>query len=98
MIPMIPALISGTEQTRAVTELHWHRQFINGMGTLVTPFARLRSDFYVSENVPTAASTQETTARVVPTAGLDVRMPFVADHGFAAERLDAGGADHLDDR
>ena len=79
--------VLGTEQTRAVTELHWHRQFINGMGTLVTPFARLRSDFYVSENVPTAASTQETTARVVPTAGLDVRMPFVADHGFAQSVL-----------
>jgi LPS-assembly protein len=79
--------VLGTEQTRAVTELHWHRQFINGMGTLVTPFARLRSDFYVSDDVPTAASNQETTARVVPTAGLDVRMPFVADHGFAQSVL-----------
>ncbi|MCX7345907.1 MAG: LPS assembly protein LptD [Alphaproteobacteria bacterium] len=79
--------VLGTEQTRAVTELHWHRQFINGMGTLVTPFARLRSDFYVSDDVPTAASNEETTARVVPTAGLDVRMPFVADHGFAQSVL-----------
>ena len=70
----------GTEQTRAVTALHWQRQTINGMGQVVTPFAQLRGDVFISENVPGAPSETETVGRMLPSAGIDVRWPFLAPH------------------
>ena len=73
----------GTEQTRAVANLNWQRQYITGMGQLVTPFARVRSDLYLSEDVPGASDNDTSSAHVLPSAGVDIRWPFIADHGFA---------------
>lgn len=73
----------GTEQSRAVANLHWRRQFIASSGTVVTPFTQLRSDVYVTKNMPGAPDDSTTTAHVLPLAGIDVRWPFIADHGFA---------------
>ena len=72
----------GTDQTRATTQANWHKQFYGDMGTVITPFANLRSDVFVTENVPdpTAASgfTSTVLTRVLPEAGVDARLPFVA--------------------
>lgn len=72
----------GTDQTRGVANLHWQKQMINGMGQVITPFLQVRGDVYVSENVPGAASDSETTAHLLPSAGLDMRWPFIAQQGF----------------
>ncbi len=71
----------GTEQTRSVTNLHWQKQMINGFGQVITPFMQVRGDVYVTENLPGAPSHSETTARFLPSAGVDVRWPFIARHG-----------------
>ena len=73
----------GTEQTHAVVRARWQRQMISGMGLLATPFAELRSDAYMAQNVPDAEGNDDPDIYVMPQAGFDVRMPFIADHGFA---------------
>lgn len=77
-----PTVRQGTHQTRAVSDIHWQRQTIDGMGHVVTPFARLRSDFYLTENLPEAGDPEElrdsdTTERILPTLGVDARWPFI---------------------
>jgi LPS-assembly protein len=75
----------GTDQTRAVANVHWQKQMINGLGQVITPFARMRSDLYVTDNVPdpTVASgfrEREVTNRILPSAGFDMRWPFMASY------------------
>jgi LPS-assembly protein len=70
----------GTDQTRGVANLSWQKQMINGMGQVITPFANLRSDIYVTENLPDdngLTEDTETTTRFQPTAGVDARWPFL---------------------
>jgi len=71
------------DQTRAILEAHWNRRIVSNAGAVITPFARLRSDLYVTDRLPGAAKGDKVTARVMPTAGFDVRWPFVAsgEHG-----------------
>ncbi len=73
----------GTEQTHAVGKVAWRKQVISGMGQVITPFAEMRSDLYISENVPGAAESGDADAYFMPTAGIDMRWPFIADHGVA---------------
>ena len=77
----------GTEQTRAVTDLHWQRQIVNGLGQVVTPFARVRGDVFISEDVPGAPSGTETTGRILPSAGLDMRWPFLSPQDWGQSVL-----------
>ena len=54
---------------------------------LLTPFANLRSDFYVTNNLadPTVLGgerEQETTARLLPAAGFDVRYPLISNFEY----------------
>jgi LPS-assembly protein len=77
----------GTEQTRVVANLHWQRQMISGMGQMITPFTQVRGDVYVSENVPGSTSDSETTAHLLPSAGVDMRWPFIASQGFGQSVL-----------
>jgi LPS-assembly protein len=77
----------GTSQTRASGELSWKAEYVSGVGTVVTPFTSLRSDVYVSNNVPDPAAPggfndSETSMRVLPVAGVDVRMPFIGNHEY----------------
>lgn len=72
----------GTEQTRGVANFHWQRQMINGFGQVITPFTQMRGDVYVTENLPGGSSDSETTARFLPSAGIDVRWPFIAQQEF----------------
>jgi LPS-assembly protein len=72
----------GTDQTRGVANLSWQRQIINDMGQVVTPFANLRGDLYVTENLPDdngLTDETQTTTRFQPTGGVDARWPFLAD-------------------
>lgn len=73
-----PTLDLSAEQTRVVTDLHWQKQMINGLGQVITPFAQVRGDVYVSEDVTDAPDSQETTGHLLPTAGVDMRWPFLS--------------------
>ncbi|MDE2385397.1 MAG: LPS-assembly protein LptD [Alphaproteobacteria bacterium] len=76
----------GTDQTRATTQMNWHRQFYSDAGTVVTPFANMRGDILITDNVPDPTApggfTSTTASRVLPEAGLDARYPFVANLPF----------------
>jgi LPS-assembly protein len=74
-------LMLGTQQTHAEASAAWKRQMIQSSGLVVTPFAQLRSDFFFSQGVPDAEGENDANFYVMPTAGLDVRMPFVGSHG-----------------
>ncbi|WP_162914293.1 LPS-assembly protein LptD [Taklimakanibacter lacteus] len=72
----------GTDQTRAVANLAWQRQMISSSGQVVTPFANLRGDIYVTENLPddnNLTEDNETTTNFQPTAGIDWRWPFLSN-------------------
>jgi LPS-assembly protein len=74
-----------TTQSRATTNVRWKTRYIADNGVLITPFTSVKSDLYVNNNLPdpTAASgfaTTQTTVRVLPTAGLDMRWPMVASY------------------
>ena len=71
----------GTHQTHAMFAADWQRQMISGAGLVMTPFAQLRSDAFFSQNVPDAENKEEPDLYMTPTAGFDMRMPFIADHG-----------------
>ena len=73
---------SGTDSTRAISAFNWERTFVGDLGTVVTPFANVRADIYAVDNVVdpgviTGVRNSETVARVLPTAGVDFRWPFV---------------------
>jgi LPS-assembly protein len=74
-----------TDQTRLTTDLRWQRQSIWDGGQVITPFARLRGDVYISNNLPDPATgvlqDEETTTRLLPAVGLDARWPFIASLG-----------------
>ncbi len=81
-----------TEQSRATADLRWKSRYISDGGLLLTPFANLRSDFYVTNNLadPAAAGgerEQETTARILPAAGFDVRFPLISGHDYGQNIL-----------
>jgi LPS-assembly protein len=76
----------GTDQSRGTIDAHWQRQVINGFGQVITPFARMRGDLYVTDNLPgdvmPAVLRDETTTRLFPTAGIDMRWPFISSSDF----------------
>jgi LPS-assembly protein len=84
-ITQYPGVVHGEQQARATTTLHWQRQFVSNIGTLVTPFTRLRADVYYNEELPDedllGTQSDHNTSRILPSAGLDLRWPFV--HGSA---------------
>ncbi|MGI9463927.1 MAG: LPS-assembly protein LptD, partial [Aestuariivirgaceae bacterium] len=80
----------GTDQTRIVNEVTWEREMIGSAGQIVTPFTRVRSDLAITNNVPDATVAggfrdNELTARVFPTAGVDLRWPFIRGDGFSQQ-------------
>lgn len=72
----------GTEQTHAVSRLRWRREMTSAAGVLFTPFSEIRSDLYISEDVP-GAGDQDAETHFLPSAGFDLRWPLLADHGVA---------------
>jgi LPS-assembly protein len=71
----------GTYQTHAAAFAEWKRQMVSDGGLLLTPFAQVRSDVFYSENVPDAEDPDDPDMYVTPSAGFDMRMPFVASYG-----------------
>jgi LPS-assembly protein len=71
----------GTQQTHIAAYADWKRQMINPSGLIVTPFAQARTDGFYSQNVPSAAEDNEADFWLMPTAGIDARMPFVTSIG-----------------
>jgi LPS-assembly protein len=49
-----PTVAQGRRQSRALVDAHWQRRMVNGYGQVVTPFARLRGDVYVTEDLPSS--------------------------------------------
>lgn len=72
----------GTQQTRAVGEARWRSQFISDAGLVMTPFARVRSDITVTENLPDSTDDNDTVSRILPSAGFDMRYPLMANYAF----------------
>ena len=77
----------GTDQTRGTTQLNWHRQYYSDAGTVFTPFATMRGDILLANNVPGAATPTTTTTRLLPEAGFDMRWPFVSHNGLGQSVL-----------
>ena len=73
----------GLDQTRGTTQMNWHRQVYGDAGTVITPFANLRGDILVTNEVPDATAvsgySSTTAARMLPEVGVDARWPFVAN-------------------
>ena len=70
-------------QTLLATRLQWRREWITDAGLLVQPFMGLRSELRYVKDLPDPSSPggmrdKAVTVRMVPSAGLDVRMPFLA--------------------
>ena len=77
----------GTDQTRAVANFNWQKQMTTDAGQVITPFAKVRSDLYITNNVPDPLAVSgfresEATGRVLPSVGVDVRWPFIASYDF----------------
>jgi LPS-assembly protein len=77
----------GTSQSRATADLRWKSRLISDGGLLVTPFASLRSDIHVTNNLadPTVLGgvrQQETTTRILPAAGVDLRFPLISSSDY----------------
>ncbi len=80
----------GTDQTRAVTNVNWQRQITSGAGQVITPFAKMRSDLYITDKVPDGMGgyrDEEVTGRFLPSAGIDVRWPFIASYAYGQSIL-----------
>jgi LPS-assembly protein len=71
----------GTNQTHMMAYADWQRQMIMPQGVVMTPFAAVRGDGFLSQNVPSADEDSTSEFSVLPTAGVDTRMPFVTSYG-----------------
>jgi LPS-assembly protein len=77
----------GTSQSRATADLQWKSRYVSNGGILLTPFANLRSDLYTTNNLadPTVLGgerQQETTTRILPSAGFDARFPLISNYDY----------------
>jgi LPS-assembly protein len=82
-----PGVVHGEQQSRATTTVHWQRQFVSDSGALFTPFSRLRADVYHNDDLPDPddpldPTSDNSVSRMLPSAGLDLRWPFVRGSGF----------------
>jgi LPS-assembly protein len=84
-----PTINHGTDQIRAVTNVNWQRQMTTGAGQVITPFAKMRSDLYITNNLPdgTGFQDEEVTGRILPSAGIDMRWPFLASYNYGQSIL-----------
>ncbi|MEM7633592.1 MAG: LPS-assembly protein LptD [Pseudomonadota bacterium] len=84
--PQTLDVVQGTRQLRATTQLHWRKEIVTDPGVIITPFGRLRGDLLLSNGVPeqelvnanpAPALGEEVDARILPSGGVDVRMPLL---------------------
>jgi LPS-assembly protein len=83
------------DYTRFSAESNWRRTMINSYGMVFKPFMLARADF-ATRNVdntfglvsPTASYAdpgRENLARAMPTAGMEVRWPFISVHSWGTQ-------------
>lgn len=82
-----PGVNLGTQQALVTGSARWQREWVSEEGIEITPFAELRADGYVSQNVPSAPSDTQLMGRLVPAAGADLRWSWV--------RAQAGEGEHM---
>ena len=71
----------GTNQTHLMAYADWQRQMISPQGIQFTPFGSVRGDGFLTQNVPSAEQDTTSDFYILPTAGVDTRMPFVTSLG-----------------
>lgn len=69
----------GTGQVRSVSTLRWKKQVVTNAGIVITPFSKIRAEVTSAENVPGSPTADSSQAHVLPSAGLDLRYPLVAN-------------------
>ncbi|MEO9876320.1 MAG: LPS-assembly protein LptD [Anderseniella sp.] len=84
--PQTIDVVQGTRQLRATSQLHWRREIVTDPGVIITPFGRLRGDLLLSNGVPqqelvnpgpAPAFGEVTDGRILPSGGVDIRMPLL---------------------
>ena len=75
--------VLGTDQSHVTGALGWRRQLTSNAGILVTPFAQLRGDAITAEDVPGATGSGDPQGYLLPSAGFDLRWPFIGGQGDA---------------
>ncbi len=83
------------DYTRFSAELSWRRTMINSYGMVFKPFMLARADFatrdvdntfgIVSPTASYADPGRENLARAMPTAGMEVRWPFISVHSWGTQ-------------
>ncbi len=72
---------NGVDSNRLSADISWRRKFVDRLGQVITPFAKLRGDVYTSNNYTnphTGLNDDDTETRGVASGGLEYRFPFVA--------------------
>ena len=72
----------GIDSHRISLGADWERRLTTPLGHVITPFASMRSDFYQTDNLnpdnrPNRPKNSSTISRILPTAGIDLRWPFI---------------------
>jgi LPS-assembly protein len=78
---------ASTNSDRAIVQMNWRRQMIDGIGEVFTPFAQLRGDIYEVNNFidPTnSLSENGSILRGNAVAGAEYRYPFIGTTGSVA--------------
>ena len=78
--------IEGADVTRVSSGLNWERQFVTDQGVVITPFAGVRADGYITASDPTIDSSPQ--GRINGLAGVDVRMPFIAENDWGTHIIE----------
>jgi LPS-assembly protein len=76
-----------TGSDRAIVQMNWRRQMIDGIGEVFTPFAQLRGDVYQVSNfveLPINSPENGTIVRGNAVAGAEYSYPFIATTGSVA--------------
>lgn len=76
----------GRDVSRLSTGLTWERQFVTDGGLVVTPFAGVRSDAYITNS--DARTDNDPQARLNALGGVDVRMPFIAENSLGTHIIE----------
>ncbi|MEX0591007.1 MAG: LPS-assembly protein LptD [Xanthobacteraceae bacterium] len=85
------------DYTRFTAESNWRRTLTNGWGMVFKPFMTARTDFATRGVDSTlgigsyAEAGRENLVRAMPTAGMEVRWPFISVHSWGTQVLEPIG-------
>ena len=78
--------IDGADVTRISSGANWERQFVTDSGAVVTPFAAVRADGYLTASDPTVDSGLQ--GRINGLTGVDIRMPLIAENDLGTHIIE----------